>query len=215
MIDRLRAVKLPSVRQRWMILAGGTLWVLLLLAGAVPTWNRVHHNVEELELANARLASLSDWSVAGAWLGEAALRWEPLLEARYSHLFPVVKEREDLFLDLTEIARESGVEPLLVQEMAPSELTTGLEDEDLPAIDPVVEDLLERFAPDRSDLPTSELESYRLHASFETDYVRLARFLEGLAGIERALSIEWLRAEPVRGVVAVEMELDVYVQRID
>ena len=215
MIDRLRAIKLPSARQRWMILAGATLWILLLLAGAVPTWNRVHRNVAELEAANARLASLSNWSVAGAWLGEAAVRWEPELDARYSHLFPLAKEREDLFLELTAIARESGVEPLLLQEMPPNELTSGLEDEELPATDPVVDDLLDRFAPDRSELPGSELDSYRLHANFETDYVRLARFLEGLAGIERALSVVRLRAEPVRGVVAVEMELDVYVQRID
>lgn len=215
MIARLRAMRPTVIKHRWLIVGGIVLWILILLAGAVPTMKRVRQNVHDLEAANDRLASLSEWSIAGAWMGEAALRWEPALDAEYSRLFPDHDDREALFLDLARVARDSGVEPLMLEELPRHDNADTNDDEQLDEVDPAVADLLDRFAPDRTNLPSSELESFRLKAGFETDFANLTRFLSGLTRIDRAYSLERLRAEPIHGQIAVEMELAVYVQQLD
>ncbi len=202
----------------FMIVAGVT-WAIVLVGGAVPAWHVAHRQDHDMQAESARLASLDAWSVAGVWYAAAAERWQPEQQAVYERQFPATKQREALFLEITRVARESRVDPVTVTEV-PSHAESFEqgdlgEDDGGTAADPEVAMLVDQFMPDQSGMPSAHLDPYRLRISFSADYVHTARFVAGLQSIERALNLQMLHAEPSRGEIAVEMELEYYAQQSD
>ena len=71
-------------------------------------------------------------------------------------------------------------------------------------------DLGARVLAEEDAIPGVDLEFYRVRASFRADYGRVAAFLGGIDGIERALSVHSLDVRPDGEGVKVELKLDVY-----
>lgn len=201
-------------RRRTLIAAGLVLaWTAVLLGGAVPAWRRALRLQREVETVERDLADLDRWSVAGLWLEPAVQRREPAVARVWSGLFPARRGREQLFLDLARIADRSGVAAFSLAEITALGLPvdemagpTGPAD----APPPPPDGTAAAVAP-----PAVTLDSYRVRARFEADFVRAADFLAGLRGIERALDVTNLVIRPSGGRLNVEMEMDVYVDRHD
>jgi hypothetical protein len=208
-----------STRERRILVAVGVVLVAAtFLVGTLPAWQRAQLNDRQIDKASSRLASLGDWAAAGVWLEASAQRWQPVQAQRYERRFPREKEREQLFLDLARLAREAGIEPIQLRELpAQDEMEAPLETETADAAtgDPVVTELVDRFAPDTGDLPPSGLQSYRLAANFAADYGRLARFLGGVGKLERAVTVRELNAVPQLDQIEVALEMEFYAQKRD
>jgi len=198
------------------------LWFALFLGGAMPAWKKARRNEEKIASTSARLASLSQWSVAGIWLAEEIREWEPVQNKTYDRLFPEAKLREDLFLDLVRVANENGIDPIRILE-APHAFRPGTEiwhddydpDEEMDDEALEIDVLVSEFAPDLSALPGDELVAHRALVSFTAEYSKLASFLDDLQTIPRALSMHRLIATSRDKGVEVRMELDFYVQKQD
>jgi hypothetical protein len=205
-------------RRRTQVGLLAVLWIMVFLAGALPTWKQSQGNQERIAAVSAELAALSEWSVAGGWLTEAARQWEPVLGEEYTRLFPPEKNREELYLDLARVAQESGVELLNLRAAHQEfdEVPSG-EDESVELMMEEDEGLLMMadLAMETSELPSSELAEHRITASFEASYAQLVDFLAGVSDLPRAVTVAKLQATPARRGITVEMELGFYVQEPD
>lgn len=193
------------------------MWALLLLAGALPLWQRSGRNDERITAVSQQISSLSEWSAAGVWLQESNEQWEPTLGETYIRLFPLEKDREGLFLELARVAKESGIIGLNVR-VTMEDWDQGDEDEEWGTTDMEEDEgglMLQELGLDSGDLPGSDIVEHRVRASFEGDYEQIVKFLAGLDGISRAVNVASLHAEPARRGVSVEMELDFYAQELD
>lgn len=209
-----------STRRRRIFYAAGAVMVTAtFLVGTLPAWQRAQLNDRQIDKASSRLASLCQWAAAGAWLEASASRWQPAQEARYARRFPPEKDREQLFLELARVAREAGIEPLQLRELPPPEVLAAPPEEgetpEADLVDPAVAELIDRFAADTAGLPASDLQSYRLAASFAADYDRLARFLGGVGRLERAVTVRELNAVPQLDQIEVALEMEFYAQKPD
>jgi len=190
--------------------------VILFLGGSLPAWNKAQQNEARIGETFSRITTLNQWLVAGAWLESGARQWKPVLEQEYDRLFPVDEDRETVFLQLAQVARSCGIDPIAVKE-PPQQYQyrsdewddEGEEEEEYGEVDL----LIEQLGPDFTELPSDELRAFRVLVSFEADYGKLAAFLAGLRTIPRALSVHHLKAEPVSGGIDVRMELDFHVQQ--
>jgi hypothetical protein len=185
--------------------------VTSILTIAVPSWRRASEDTRRIEATTARCEALNDWVAAGTWLDASARIWEPAQTQVYERRFPSHKDREQLFLALARVAREAAIEPLELREEAAVEDEAQLEPEE-PTTDPAVEEMVNRFLPETTELPPDRLTTYRLTASFAADYRRLARFVGGLQRLDRAVTVRQLDAVPAPGGLTVEMELEFYAQ---
>ncbi len=220
-------VNLPQLRNRMPrrgVLAAMALmvWIAAFFGGALPAWKNARRNEVRIAAMSARLVALNQWSVAGVWLGEEIRQWEPVQRETYDRLFPAEKAREDLFLELVRVANTCGIDPIRIME-APHAYRPGTEDwdegyyydEEAENIDTVINELINEFAPDLSGLPNEKLVAHRALVDFAADYDELAKFLESLEFISRALSLHRLTAAPLEDGVEVRLELDFYVQKQD
>jgi hypothetical protein len=163
-------------------------------------------------------STLTRWAAAGVWFEAAARRWEPALASEYDRLFPREKDREQLFLELAQVAKSSGITPIDLVEAPSYEIEAGegwSESANMSAevAEPELQSLIEEMTPDLSRLPGSTLSTYRIRARFGASYGELARFLAGLNTISRAVTLNRLQAAPGAQGIDVEMELDFYAQR--
>jgi hypothetical protein len=189
-------------------------WAALFLFGAWPAWRTCVDNEGRIENRSLRLETLHEWAVAGSWLAEAVRRWEEPLGEDYDRYFPPRKQREELLLELAHVASLCRIDPIELREVPIPELI-GAEEEDRWELTPEEEEraqLIQEFAPNLRGLPGTRLLPYRVRATFQSDYNQLARFLQGLETIPRALTLHELRAQQGVDVVMVEMELDFYAQ---
>ena len=194
-------------------------WGLVFFGGSVPTWRAAYRNEDKIQAASQKVSSLNKMSVAGVWFGAALDRWEPVLREEYNRLFPVEKQREQLFLEIAQVANGCGIDPFVLREVPiadvldPDALT---EDPDLavPSSDEI-DVLVEQFAMEISDLPSADIHTFRLLANFNTDYKHVIQFMKGLRSIPRALTIHSLDAEPCTEGLCVALELDFYAQSRD
>jgi len=199
------------------------LWLGLLVFVAVPTWQGVIRKNTAIRKVEKELATLDQWTVAGLWLAPAVAERTLPVNAAFGRLYPSLRGREALFLDLARVADESGVEEFGLSERG----AFGLESNDIwsmpptgnmgepgnagpPTDEPPVDGTAVEAAV-TLEVPSVDLASYRVRASFSGDFRRAARFLAGLESIERALKIHSLVVHPDRERIHVEMELDVYV----
>lgn len=167
-------------------------WAAALVFGAVPVWKRALGQHREVRQVEAQLGELDRWSVAGLWLGRTLPEREAVVGPVWDRLFPPERACEQLFLDLARVADESGVTKFELHELQADELAgeaPGLADEE----------------------PEAALGGYRVRAQFEGDFAGVAGFLGGLDRLDRAVAVHDLELTPAKGVVHVELELDVYV----
>jgi hypothetical protein len=208
-------------RQRAVLAATAGILILAFLLGSLPAWQRTQRNARQIVAREARTASLGEWAVAGFWMEAGARRWQRDQGPVYDRRFPDEKRREQLYLELARVAREVGIEPLSLCEgkQAPTSSAPAAGDDAMadaaagaagagPA-------MLEGYLPDPARLPSTELTTFPLEARFDTDYARLARFMGGLATIDRALTVRSLNAVPDQGVIHVALEMQYYAQKTD
>lgn len=169
-----------------------TVWVAVLVVGAVPAWQRALRQHQEVRQVEEQLGELDRWSVAGLWLEQSLPPREAAVTPVWNRLFPAERRREQLFLDLARVADETGVAKFELQELQADELAD--ESPGMPA-----------------EEPAAALGGYRVRARFESDFTGVAGFLGGLDRLDRAIAVHDLEITPAKGAVQVELELDVYV----
>lgn len=216
----------PVSRRRAVMAIAAVVMLLALLLGSLPAWQRSQRNARQISARSQQLATLGDWAVAGFWMEAGARRWQQDQGPLYARRFPELRSREQLYLELARVARDSGIDPLSVGDgkqapqvsamTTPDETMAGAPGDGAPA-DGTTQDgaMLDGFEPDLARLPSSDLVSFPLEVRFEADYQRLARFMDGLATIDRALTVQNLTAAPEQGAVHVVLEMQYYAQKTD
>lgn len=195
-------------------------WVVLLVAVVLPTWNKVIRQNSEIQAMEDDLATLNDWTVAGMWLSQSVARRAVPITMEFHRLFPPRRAREKFFLDLARVADESGVGDFSLSEvnglgMASNDVWSdgtgmaGSEEPPPPSDATAAPGALESAM--TLEIPPVELSSYRVKAHFNGDYQRIAGFMGGLKKIKRAVKVHSLVIQPKEDVIGVDLELDVYV----
>ncbi len=193
----------------WGGLAG--VYTVVALTVVVPMGKKTlddHQRVEEL---TQELADLDAWTVAGKWLAPEVARREPVVTAAWEKAFPAKRKREDLFLDIARVADASGVADFKLREIQ----------QDLEMPRPILQNSLESGMGDGGTVhgvpvvvPRVDLTTYRIKASFTSDFQAVSTFLWGLQHLDRALSVHDLVLRNDKKQVKVDMEMDVYVSQI-
>ncbi|MBU8870726.1 MAG: hypothetical protein KOO60_07670 [Gemmatimonadales bacterium] len=213
MIDKILAWK--GTRGRAIgSLALGLGGIALILGGVLPNWQKIRQNDKEIVQIQQSVASLGQWSAMGGWIEEGNLRLEPGLTERYDKLFPQEKDLSGLYLELAQLARSSGIEAFDLQEIQSTGKAVLLPDWVNPETErgAQMERLMGEVGGRFEDHPSSNLRSYRLRATFATKYSRLTVLLDALSTIDRALTISKLNVVQAPVGVAVNLEMDYYVQ---
>ncbi len=200
-----------------LIALGALLWLLAISFFVWPSLRTSRQQAAEISACDARAASLARWNGGRALPAAEAARWEATLGARFEQLFPRERRLEQLFMEIATIANESGVDPVQLRadigaaadgerkgELR-SARGTAVQLEDLEALAATL-----GLAP--GDRPVSDLRAYRLQVNFDADYEHLARFTDALGTLSRAVCIRNLQARRGSRGVAVQMELEYYVQ---
>ena len=211
---------LANKKFRWAVVS--TVWLILLVTVALPSWHGVHQRNSEIHALQEQLATMDDWTVAGMWLAPSVNQRSLPVNAAFSRLFPTERGREELFLSLAKVADASGVDDFGLSEASALGMdgndvwsdgaSMGTEENAPPAGDDMA---MENDAGMGMglDIPKVELDSYRVKARFSGDYQRIAQFMGGLKNIERALKVHSLVVRPEKDGIQVDLELDVYVSQ--
>jgi len=206
------------VRPPLLIGLGALLWLLAIACLVWPALRASRRQAAEISALDARAATLAGWSGGRALPAAAAASWEAALGERFELLFPRERRLEQLFMEIATIANESGVDPVQLRadvgaaaaysegigELLKAQGAGGLPEE-LEALAASL-DLAPR------DLPVSDLRAYRLQVNFDADYEHLARFTDALRTLSRAVCVRNLQVHRGSRGVAVQMELEYYVQ---
>ncbi|MFH1842645.1 MAG: hypothetical protein ABIF77_05515 [bacterium] len=198
------------------VVLAAAVWILVMLLGSLPAWRSARRNDQNVDVMSSQLASQTEWSAAGLWLTESAQRWEPVLSEDYDRLFPGEKNQEELFLEIARVARLSGIETLsLVPEVDGRREETDDDNDDM-MMDDIggfdLDQLVANLPMGAPEFLGSTIDDYQVTAAFETGFGQLVAFLDGLKGISRLVNVASLHTAPAREGIAVEMELEFYVQ---
>jgi hypothetical protein len=197
---------------------GVLLWLLVIAFLVWPTLRASQRQAAEISALDARAATLAGWSGGRALPAVDAARWETSLGERFEQLFPRERQLEQLFMEIATIANESGVDPVQLRadvgaaaaysegkgELLSAQGTGGQPEE--------LEALAASLGLAPRDLPVSDLRAYRLQVNFDADYEHLARFTDALRTLSRAVCVRNLQVRRGSREVAVQMELEYYVQ---
>ena len=196
---------------------GALLWLLAIAFFVWPALRVSRQQAAEISASEARAATLAGWNSGRALPAAEAARWEATLDERFEQLFPRERRLEQLFMEIATIANESGVDPVQLRAAvgaaadgeARGELLRARgatrQPEDLEALAATL-----GLAP--HNRPASDLRAYRLQVNFDADYEHLARFTDALGTLSRAVCVRNLQARRGSRGVAVQMELEYYVQ---
>lgn len=184
-------------------------WFGLLGGAAFPAWRTAMRKASEVDNLESRIEHLNRWTVAGVWIEKDVRERSSEIEAEFARLFPPLHDRATLFLQLARIADESGVTDLDLTTVAIHERNARDPVDAMPATDAEMMD--SAMASDFGASDRLSLQPYRLRARFAADLRRTAAFLRAIDNIDRAITIHRVAARPVATGIAVEMELDVYV----
>ncbi len=186
-------------------------YAVIALVVVIPLGKKTlddHRQVKELA---QELADLDAWTVAGKWLAPEVARRKPVVTARWQEAFPDRRQREQLFLDIARVADASGLDDFKLREIRRNTENTR----------PRLQDILDAGMIDGGSVhgvpvvvPNIALSTYRIKASFKSDYQGVTRFLYGLQHLDRALSIHDLLLRDDKQQVKVDLEMDVYVSQI-
>nr|MEE4268858.1 hypothetical protein [Candidatus Krumholzibacteria bacterium] len=205
----MKALKIPFQKKHrpyaWGALA--VFWIAALALVAFPSFRQAvayHKEVQDLEKG---LADLDSWTVAGKWLERSLAEDTRHIEQTWQQTFPMGRAREDLFLNLAQVADRSGVREFRLEEIQTEGTAAFL------------------VSPPQSsffggsvygvpvEVPQVTLGNYRVKASFLGNYEQAANFLGGLQSIPRAVSVHHLVARPGSGGITIDLELDIYVSQ--
>ena len=197
----------------------GVVWAVALFGAAIPVWQKSLINQREIEAVEKNLANLDQWTVAGMWLERSVTQREPRVSEIWQRLFPVRRDREQLFLDLARVADHAGVRHFdLIEERGDGmpgadvwQDGSSMGDEPMGGPGESVEMDMATPGAREIEMPEVVMDSYRVKATFHSDYNGTAAFLGGLHTIDRALSLHNLVIRPMGELIQVDMELDVYV----
>jgi hypothetical protein len=182
-------------------------WVFALVLVAFPSFKKAvayHNEVKELEIG---LAELDSWTVAGKWLERSLVNHQKAMDNTWNATFPRARHREDLFLDLAQVADASQVKEFRLEEIRTEGAAAFL-------VSPPEESYFGGSVYGVPvEVPQVSLSNYRVKASFVGNYKQAARFLGGLQKISRAISVHNLVARPGNGGITIDLELDVYVSQ--
>lgn len=201
--------KLKSLKMKTSVGLGllAVIWGAALILYAVPRWQQAiahHREVKELEQG---LAELDNWTVAGKWLGRSLSHRSQDLERTWERTFPRGRMREDLFLDLAQVADKSEVKEFKLEEIQTEGTAAFL-------VSPPQESYFGGSVYGVPvEVPQVTLSNYRVKASFVGNYQQAARFLGGLQDLDRAVSVHNLVARPGNSGITIDLELDVYVSQ--
>jgi hypothetical protein len=182
-------------------------WGVLLLGVAVPSWRTVREQHADIRVLERQLADLDHWTVAGLWLEPIVRAQEPVLTAAWERRFPPERAREQLFLDMAQLADRCGLRRFQLEEIENfGTIDVGTwsttDDEDGPPTD--VPAGAPQLAPVRIDM-----NPYLIRTTFVADYSRTAAFLGGLERIDRVIDVRRLAIRPDRVGIEVDIELEV------
>ena len=202
--------KPPWRNWRFLLFVTATVaWFGLLAGAAFPAWRSAMRKASEVDNLESRINHLNRWTVAGVWIEKDLRDRGSEIEAEFQRLFPPRHDRATLFLQLARIAEESGVTDLDLATVSIHERDARDLVDAMPATDAEMMDSARASDARASDHPN--LQPYRLRARFAADIRRTAAFLRAVDNIDRAITIHRVAARPVATGIAVEMELDVYV----
>jgi len=204
-IARLTRTRWARLLTGWIAVA--VVWGGLLLLVALPAWRQAVVRHKEIATLEKDLARLNSWTIAGLWLKRSQDQVGPAINEDWERTFPAGRYREELFLDLAQVADGSGVENFNLEELDASDMLTRqaiAQDEVYPE---------DSYQGDVAATPQVSLDSYRVKASFTGNYREAARFMGGLQAIDRALSVHDLVVRPSGEWIQVDLELDVYVSQ--
>jgi len=217
-MNRLTAIQSNLRKRHVQVVLAAMVWILVMLLGSLPAWKSARRNDQNVDAMSSQLASQTEWSAAGLWLAESAQRWEPALSENYDRLFPAEKNQEELFLEIARVACLSGIETLnLVPEAdGRREEQDDDDDDDMMMMDDEggfdLDELAANLPMGAPEFLGSTIDDFRVTAAFETGFGQLVTFLDGLKGIPRLVNVASLHTAPAREGIAVEMELEFYVQ---
>ncbi|MBM4117534.1 hypothetical protein FJ251_07265 [bacterium] len=207
----------PRLLRPGVLLAVGALaWLLLVAFFIWPSLRESRRQAAEISALDARAATLSGWHGGRALPADAA-RWKAELNARFERLFPPERRLEQLFMEIASAANASGVDPVQLRADAGRDPDGEGRGEQLSARGAggqpeELEALIATLGISAATLPVSTLRAHRLRIDFEADYEHLARFTDALRTLERAVSVRGMQLRQGARGVAVQMELEYYVQ---
>ncbi len=186
-------------------------YAVIALVVVIPLGKKTlddHRQVQDLE---QELADLDAWTVAGKWLAPEVARRQPVVTAQWHKAFPDRRQREQLFLDIAKVADASGLDDFKLREIGRA----------AEAPRPRLQEVLDARMVDGGSVhgvpvvvPRIDLTTYRIKASFKSDYQGVTRFLYGLQHLDRALNVHDLLLRDDKQQVKVDLEMDVYVSQI-
>ncbi|NCQ33589.1 hypothetical protein GW813_00660 [bacterium] len=192
---------------------GGVILVyaILLVVVVVPMGQRVMRDHREVAAVEQELSDLDAWTVAGMWLAPEVARRQPVVAQAWERTFPRMRDRENLFLEIAKVADGSGLEDFKLREIALAR------DQAPPRLQAIVDSRMGDGGSVRGVpvvVPRIGLQTYRIKATFKSDYQGVTRFLYGLQGLDRALDLHDLVLRDEERQVKVDLEMDVYVSQI-
>jgi len=198
----------------WPKIGFALMWIGLFAFVAWPSLKTTRANQTRIRDLSDRIESLGEWAEGGLMSAELTGSWESELSDQYDQRFPRERDLRGIYFELAEASRRSGVDPIHVEPARNAALSRAdrrryEEDEDL---EYELEEMLDLLGLDYEDIPSSRLKPHLLRVHFETNYNSLTRFVEALAATPRALSVVRVDLGRSGSEIAVDMELEYYVQ---
>ncbi len=187
-------------------------YVVLAVTVVAPMGRKTLRDHAQVKALEKELADLDAWTVAGMWLEPEVARRRPVVTEAWQKSFPAERNREELFLDIAQVADGCGLQGFQLKE-----INQGGDS----APPPPLQQKLDARGQDGGSVsgvpvmvPRIQLSTYRIKASFKADYAAITRFLYGVQKLDRALGVHDLVLRRDKGQVKVDLEMDVYVGQI-
>jgi len=208
--------RIVSALDRWgkrRLFWGGLIavYAILCVGVVIPMGSKTLRDHRQVAAVEQELSDLDAWTVAGMWLAPEVARRKPVIDRAWERTFPDRRDRENLFLEIARVADGSGLEDFKLKEIPRAEDQAPMRLQEL---------LAGRMGDGGSvqgvpvTVPRIDLRTYRIKATFESDYRGVTHFLYGLQGLDRALDLHDLVLRDEDRRVKVDLELDVYVSQI-
>lgn len=177
-----------------------------------------------IEDMSRRIELLGGWNEGRRALGIDAESWAEKLNERFDRMFPRQRGLQKLFYEIAAAANRSDVDPVKISVKNPGFGEDWRDDSPDRAVDDMDDDMDDDMgeggieslyasldiSPD--EFPGNELQSHRLAVEVDAGYDNVARFLDEVSRLDRAVTVSNLDMKTGdRGVVAL-IELEYYVQ---
>jgi hypothetical protein len=217
-------ISLGKFGKRGSRLFGAGLILAWAAAFAFLVWPALRDNQDDelrIEDMDRRIELLSGWNEGRRHLTVDPDAWSRELNQRFDGMFPKERRLQELFYEIAAAANRSDVDPVKISVKNPSfaeEMREEIPSEDMGNMGDGMgegvggESLHSSLGLSAAEFPDDELESHRLAVQLDAGYENIARFLDEVSQLERAVTVNKLNLQQGgRGVVAM-IELEYYVQ---